>query len=53
VGLGYDIAMGAIALTPYATYLHSMEVALDVNDVSTGFNLNPNILQVGMALTLR
>ena len=53
VGLGYDIALGAVALTPYATYLNSIEVALDVNDVSTGFNLNPNILQVGMALTVR
>ena len=52
VGVGYDIRFGAVALTPYATYVNSTQVALTVNGVSTDFHLNPNILQAGLALTL-
>ena len=52
-GLGYDLGLGGVALTPYVTYVESMEVALHINDVSTGFNLNPNILQFGLAVTVQ
>lgn len=54
IGTGYDVPFGTgIALTPYVTYLGSTEVAADLNDVSLGVNLNPNILQVGLAITVR
>jgi hypothetical protein len=54
IGTGYDIPMGTgVAFTPYVTYLGSMEVAADLNEVSLGINLNPNILQVGLAITVR
>ena len=53
VGIGFDIGSGGAALTPYVTYLNSMEMAADVNGVSTGVNLNPNILQFGLAITTR
>lgn len=53
IGVGYDIPFGAAALTPYVTYLNSTEVRLSINEIDTGFNLNPNILQVGLAITLR
>jgi len=53
VGIGFDIGSGGAALTPYVTYLNSTEVAADVNGVSTGVNLNPNILQFGLAITTR
>ncbi|HUF28767.1 MAG TPA: hypothetical protein VMM18_17430 [Gemmatimonadaceae bacterium] len=52
IGVGYDIPFGAVALTPYVTFVNSMEVGLNINEVSTGFNLNPNILQYGLAITL-
>ena len=52
-GVGYDIGVGAIAFTPYVTYVESLEVGANLNDESLGFNLNPNILQVGLALTVR
>jgi hypothetical protein len=53
VGIGFDIGSGSAALTPYVTYVNSMEVAADVNGLSTGVNLNPNILQFGLAITTR
>ena len=53
VGVGIDFGSGSVAITPFVTYLNSLEVAADVNDVSTGFNLNPNILQFGLAITTR
>lgn len=53
VGVGFDIGSGPVALTPFVTYLNSVEVAADVNDVSLGVDLNPNILQFGLALTVR
>lgn len=53
VGIGYDIGAGAIALTPFVTWLNSVEVAANVNDISTGVNLNPNFLQAGLAITIR
>jgi hypothetical protein len=53
-GAGYDIPIGSgAALTPYVTYLGSSNVAADLNGISTGLNLNPNILQAGFALTVR
>lgn len=52
VGVGYDIGFGAVALTPYVTYVNSTQVALTINGASTDFHVNPNILQVGLALTL-
>ena len=52
VGVGYDIPVGSIALTPYVTFLNSMNVALVLNDVSTDFDINPNILHAGIALTI-
>jgi hypothetical protein len=53
VGLGFDIGLGAAALTPFVTYLGSREVAADLNGVSLGVDLNPDILQFGLALTVR
>lgn len=52
VGIGYDFPFGTVAITPFLTYVNSMQVALDINGVSSGFNLNPNILQGGVAITL-
>ena len=52
-GIGYDIPLGTgAALTPYANYIYSTGVAAAINSVSTGFDLNPNILQVGLAITI-
>lgn len=53
-GIGYDIPLGTgAAITPFLTYVQSMETPLYVNGISTGVNLNPNILQGGVAITLR
>lgn len=52
LGVGYDFPLGGAAFTPFLTYVNSMEVALDINQTSTGFNLNPNILQGGVAITI-
>ena len=53
-GAGIDIPVGTgAAITPYVTYLASSSVAADVNGLSAGLNLNPNILQAGLALTVR
>jgi hypothetical protein len=53
-GAGFDIPMGSgAALTPYVTYLNSSNVTAHVNEVSLETNLNPNILQAGLAITVR
>jgi hypothetical protein len=53
VGLGWDLPGSApLSFTPYVNYIGSTEVALSINDLSTGGNLNPNILQVGLAITV-
>jgi hypothetical protein len=53
VGLGWDLpGSSPVSLTPYVNYIGSTEVALYFNDVSTGMNLNPNILQVGIGITI-
>ena len=54
IGAGYDIGIGgSAAITPYLTYLVSNNVAAELNEVSLGTNLNPNILQAGLAITVR
>lgn len=52
-GVGYDIPFGAAAITPYLTFVGSREVRLSINEIDTNFNLNPNILQGGLAITVR
>ena len=52
-GAGYDVGLGPVAITPYVTYLNSMEVAAHINGEAIGYNLNPNILQFGLAFTVR
>jgi hypothetical protein len=51
-GVGYDIYLGGPALTPFVTYVNSSQVALDVDGIASGFNINPNILQLGLAITI-
>ncbi|MGE0440671.1 MAG: hypothetical protein AB7S39_09255 [Gemmatimonadales bacterium] len=51
-GIGIDIPVGAAALTPYATFLYSTGVAARVNGTPAGLDLNPNLLQVGLAVTI-
>ena len=51
-GLGYDFRVGRnLSLTPYLNYLRSGKGELEVNDISSGFNVSSNILQVGLGLT--
>lgn len=51
-GLGYDFRIGKkLSLTPYANYVRSGKGEVKVNDVSSGFNVSTNILQVGLGLT--
>jgi hypothetical protein len=52
-GIGFDIPLGTgAALTPFANYIYSTGVAAAVNSVSTGFDLNPNVFQVGLGITI-
>ena len=52
-GLGWDLpGSSAVSLTPYVTYVGSTQVAAYFNDVATGYSLNPNILQFGLAITV-
>jgi hypothetical protein len=53
VGVGYDVGAGGVALTPYVTYLNSRDVTADVDGVANGLDLKPNILQFGLAVTVR
>jgi hypothetical protein len=52
-GLGYDIPLGTgAALTPYVSYFGSSNTGADLNGVSLGVNLNPNVLQFGIGITI-
>jgi hypothetical protein len=52
-GIGIDLYLSrGFAITPFANYLYSSGVAADVNGISIGIDLNPNIVQVGLALTI-
>jgi hypothetical protein len=52
LGVGYDFPIGRVAFTPFLTYVQSMQTALDLNGVATDFEINPNILQGGVAITI-
>jgi len=53
-GAGFDIVLGTgAALTPYVTYLGGLETVAHINEVSTDIILNPNILQMGLAITIQ
>jgi hypothetical protein len=52
LGVGYDFPIGRVAFTPFLTYVQSMQTALDVNGIATDFEINPNILQGGVAITI-
>lgn len=52
-GAGFDIPIGGrVALTPYVSYFASTGTGADLNGVSLGTDLNPNVLQFGLGLTL-
>ncbi|MEZ4585257.1 MAG: hypothetical protein R2909_02525 [Gemmatimonadales bacterium] len=52
-GIGFDLYLSpGFAITPYVDYLYSTGVAADFDGVSLGIDLNPNLLQVGVALTI-
>jgi hypothetical protein len=53
VGVGFDVGAGGVALTPYVTYVDSREVAADADGATTSLDLKPNILQFGLAVTVR
>jgi hypothetical protein len=53
-GTGFDINLGnGAAITPYVNYLAALETTAHVNDIATDIILNPNILQVGLAVTIQ
>jgi len=53
VGVGIDVYLGrGAALTPFLTYVGSSQVGTTLNGIDTGISLNPNIVQVGLALTI-
>lgn len=52
-GAGFDIRIGAgAALTPYISYFTSSGTGLDLNGISVGTDVNPNVLQFGLGITL-
>jgi len=52
-GIGVDLYLTpGFALTPYLNYLYSTGVAATLGGTSLGIDLNPNVLQVGLALTM-
>lgn len=54
LGLGWDISLGeSVALTPYVNAIASRETTSTLNDATVPYELNPNILQFGLALTVR
>jgi len=53
VGAGIDVYLGrTAALTPFVTYIGSSQVGTTLNGIDTGISLNPNIVQLGVALTI-
>jgi hypothetical protein len=51
-GLGYDIALGGIMLTPYVNYVRTFNAATYFNGVESPVVVLPNAIQFGTALTI-
>ncbi len=52
VGGGYDFRLGRnFSLTPYINYLQSFGAEAETNGTSTNFNLNFNVVQLGLGFT--
>ena len=52
IGIGYDVPVGAVDLTPYVTYIRTFGGETVVNGFVSPEALYPNAIQVGVALTL-
>ena len=52
-GAGFDLPLGnGAALTPYISYFASTGTGADLNGISLGTDLNPNVLQFGVGITI-
>ena len=52
IGIGYDVPVGAVDLTPYVTYIRTFYGETSVNGFLRSEVLYPNAIQAGVALTL-
>jgi hypothetical protein len=53
LGMGYDIRVGRnVSLSPYANYIASSGAELKLDGSATGGNINPNMFQVGLGVTM-
>jgi hypothetical protein len=51
-GLGYDIALGGVMLTPYVNYVRTFNAVTYFNGVESPVVVLPNAIQFGTALTI-
>ena len=51
-GLGYDVAVGGVMLTPYVNYVRTFNAATYFNGVVSPVVVLPNAIQFGTALTI-
>ncbi len=53
LGLGYDFRVAQnISLSPYANYITSTGAELKVDGAASGADINPNIFQIGLGVTM-
>jgi hypothetical protein len=53
LGLGYDFRVAKnISLSPYANYIASTGAELKVDGTASGADINPNIFQIGLGVTM-
>ena len=52
IGIGYDVPVGAVDLTPYVTYIRTFYGTTSVNGFLSPEVVYPNAIQVGVALTI-
>ncbi|GAB5536947.1 MAG: hypothetical protein Rubg2KO_31960 [Rubricoccaceae bacterium] len=52
IGIGYDVPVGSVDLTPYVTYIRTFYGETVVNGFLSPEVVYPNAIQVGVALTL-
>lgn len=51
-GIGFDIPLGAIALTPFANYIYTFAGETTLNGIVSAEAVQPNEVQFGIALTV-
>lgn len=52
IGVGYDIPLGALSLTPFANYILTFAGETTVNGIVSAEPVQPNEIQFGIALTV-